>query len=235
MPRGKISSSPGKGALVATWHYEYKGIPQDEVAEDPEEDRKPSPKKVKGIKVEVELRLHKKFADSADPPLAVREVWFTLTCKNPKISFEGSDIEALRVAMWDRLDKQFEVKWEDYYLVQIRPENAYTGIGTGFVFFYSTVYKGTAWDGTLLLREWDRYQSKEIIKPWPGEFTDKNEKVIACIPATKENREALEEFRKRIDLLREKLADYLRPDIIEQTLLQMSRLRLLPMDSDSEE
>jgi hypothetical protein len=223
-----------KGKLVDTWYFEYNGIPGEDPDRDPEDDEggeepklKPAPK-VEGIKVPIELRLHKKFADSAKPPQATKEVWFTVSCKNPVLSFTGSDIEALRCAMWAKLSKHFEVKWEDYFLVRIDHSRVYEGIGTGLTFSYDTIWKGTAWDGSLLLKQYRRFGSgNPEIRPWPGEFRDERGSVVACIPGTKENRAALEEFRKKIDLLRERLADYLRPDRIIETLLTLASIKLL--------
>jgi hypothetical protein len=181
---------------------------------------------VSGIKVPVEVRLQKKFQDSEKPPLEIREVWFSVECKDPEFYLEGQDIEVLRAAMWELIDKKFAVKWEHYFLVEITRESCYEGIGSGLMFSYKHIRKGTAWDGTLLLRDWHRYS--ERIEPWPGEFVNKHGKVMACIPDTKENQESLDEFAKRIDALREKLSEFLKPDTIMQTLLGMSGLSLLP-------
>ena len=65
-------------------------------------------------------------------------------------------------------------------------------------------------------------------EPWPGAFTDKGGRVIACIQATEQNREALKEFCARTDLLREKLAEFLRPEVIEENLLRLASCPLLP-------
>jgi hypothetical protein len=46
------------------------------------------------------------------------------------------------------------------------------------------------------------------------------------------NREALEEFGKRIDALRERLADYLKPQHIMKTLTGLNGLALLPQASE---
>jgi hypothetical protein len=129
--------------------------------------------------------------------------------------------------MWDLLSDKYRTKWETYYLVEIKPEHVYEGIGTGFTFGWDEVEKGVAWDGSLLLRQHRNYGGT-VISPWPGEFRDKNGKVMACIPGTPENLRALREFRDRIDALREKLADFLRPDVIQQTLSNLSGNNLLP-------
>ncbi len=219
MPKPKSYSN---GKLLDTWYYEYQGIPGDHVED---EDERPEPT-VKAIKVPVKLYLFKKFKGET-PPLSVDEVWFEVVCDNPDFSIKGSDIEALRAAMWEHLNEHYKVKWERYYLVEIDHRAPYSGIGTGLVFGYETVYKGTAFDGTLLLKQY-QYSRGEVISPWPGEFRDERGRVLACIPATDTNEKALEEFGKRIDLLREKLIDLVRPDQIEHTLLTLSTNKLLP-------
>lgn len=220
MARGKIGQSNGK--LVDTWYYEYQGIPQ--VALEEEEQAKPA--MVTGIKVVVCLYIHKKFKASNKPPLEAKEVFFTVECKEPKFSLTGTDIEVLRAAMWEHLDEHFSVKWELNFLVRIDDRKPYEGSGTGLVFSYSTVWKGTAWDGSLLLKEY-KYRDT-IISPWPGEFTDQNGNVIACIPYNDENKEALEAFSKKIEQLREFLASFLRPEQIMKTLANLGGIPFLP-------
>ncbi|WP_432263101.1 hypothetical protein [Cupriavidus sp. TMH.W2] len=225
MPRGKIRERTA-GKLVDTWHYEYEGIRSDDsVCEDEQGSATDSAKRVEGIKVPVELRLHKKFVESVAPPLATKEVWFTVQCKEPAFCLTGSDIEALRAAMWEKLNARFAVRWEQFYLVEIRRDSHWEGRGSGLKFVYNRVERGTAWDGTLLMRKFEHRGWK--ITPWPGEFKDEGGKVMACIPATKENETALDEFGKRIDSLRERLADFLRPHAIMETLSNLSQIPLL--------
>ena len=73
-----------------------------------------------------------------------------------------------------------------------------------------------------------------MTKPWPGEFTDKNGKVVACIVASTENTKALEEFAERVNALRKKLADLLKPDNITLTLMNLSSNSLLPAPAAKE-
>ena len=226
------TKSHSNGKLIDTWYYEYEGIPSDPEMDDDENAKRPEPK-VKDIKVPVKLYLYKKFK-SDTPPLSVSEVWFGVECATPEIDLQGSDIEALRAAMWEHLDKHYEVRWETYYLVEIRQNGPYSGMGTGLTFGYDTVSKGTAFDGTLLLKQY-QYSRGFVISPWPGEFRDRQGTVIACIPSNDLTRSALEAFSKRIDLLREKLVDLVRPEEIEQTLLNLSYMNLLPAPSDEGE
>jgi hypothetical protein len=220
-----------KGKLVDTWIYEYKGI-ADPV--DPDAEEQP-PQHVEAKKVSIELRLIKNYADSEKPPLATKDVTFQVTCKEADIDLWGSDIEALRCAVWGLLDKRFEVKWETYYLVEVQPSNPYEGIGTGLTFGYDTVEKGTAWDGTLLLKRYVRYGSRTEILPWPERFRTKAGKTIATIPATDKNRAAMKEFRDRIDELRDKLAAFLKPENIERTIEQLSHAQFLRLGNGEED
>lgn len=225
MARGDIPDN-AKGKLVDTWHYQYRGI-QEPASADEDEAAPARPPVVKEKKVAVELRLMKQFADAEAPPQPVKKVWFRLVCSEADISLEGSDVESLRTAMWEKLDVKYEIRWFDYYLVELHPDRVYDGIGTAMTFRWTRVEKGIAWDGTELLRE-DRHKSWERVRPWPGEFRNKQGRVIACIPATKLNEKALLEFRARLDLMREKVAQFLEPATIMKTLANMSQNNLLP-------
>jgi len=225
MARQKSSNEGSGGKLIDTWIYEYKGI-QEKVPAGADEDAKPR-QTVEDKKVEIELRIIKQFADSDTPPLATKEVYFRVVCKEADIILEGPDIEALRCAMWEKLDKKFEVQWFNYFLVEIRPERPYEGIGTGFVFSWKNIEKGIAWDGTELLRE-RVYGGKSRISPWPKLFRDRSGTVLACIPDNKQNSAALREFRDRIDLLFLKLREFVKPEAIMQTLAGISTSNLLP-------
>lgn len=223
MAKPKSSNEGSDGKLIDTWHYEYQGLSQQEDGDDQDNDlhRFVEPKKVA-----IDLRLIKHF-EGDTPPLAVKTVEFLLICKELNIRLRGTGIEQLRAAMWDRLDERFKTKWERYYLVEISASAYYEGIGTGLAFGYRHVDRGVAWDGTLLLREYRSHRG-DVIEPWPGEFKDKQGRVIACIPATTMNREGLDEFRQRIDALRDKLASFLRPEEIMKTLANLSNNSLLP-------
>jgi hypothetical protein len=220
MPRGKKRESSGK--VVDTWYYEYTGIIEGADAE-----TAPSQ-----IKVPVYLVIFKKFDESSEPPMGVNEVWFEVQC--PKFGFQihGTDIEVLRTAMWNKLDKQFEIKWEQYYLVQITRQSPYFGLGTGLAFTYQSVAKGTAWDGSFLLRK-QEYGHRHVER-WPGAFADRHGNVVACIPDTEENTEALRRFSEKIDELRNLLADYLRPEKIMETLLNLAGVFQLPPPVDAQ-
>lgn len=224
-----------RGKLIDTWHYQYEGVEVQDAggradgastAEADEAIERDLRARASQIKVPIKLFIHKKYADSDRPPQAVKEVWFSVTCEKPVVRIEGPDIEALRAAMWEKLDEHFKVKWERYYKVQISPGWG-TGAGAGLQFEYTDVDKGTAWDGTLLLREHE-FTNGRVIRPWPGEFRDGQGRILACIPNTKENTRALAEFADRIRELRRVLSGFLRPEVILQTLSDLSAIALLP-------
>lgn len=221
---------------IDTWYYDVKDltvpIDEDGEAEDPDElentGASPAGSKVITKKVEVSLYLVKDTAASDTPPYPLKEASFRVVCKEPNFDFHGTDIESLRAAAWASLDKKYEVQWNAYYLVTVDHAHGYSGVSTGLTFSYNTVYKGITWDGKLLLKDYDSFHRHAVIKPWPGAFTDKGGKAIACIPHSETNEAALEEFAKRVNKLRELMKDYLRPDRIADTLANLSGLALLP-------
>ena len=177
--------------------------------------------------------MEKKTVDEGQPPYALQEVSFEVTSVEPKFKFVGTDIECLRRAAWGALDERFKIKWESYFLVEVVPARIYSGFGTGLEFTYDWVYKGTTWDNKELLKQ-HTFRGEDKITPWPGRFTNKNGKTVACIPATDENQEALREFGKRIDKLRDLIRDTLKPEVIMQTLQNLAGLALLPQSTEPE-
>lgn len=226
--------------VIDTWIYKVKDVEfetRDYVESDeegPGPDERPQSeryemqkKRVKNKLITMQLILHKKNTHSEEPPHPTEEVHFEVKCKEIDVTMEGTDIEALRAAAWDFLDKKFQIKWEYYYLVKVEHNRPWRADGTGMVFSYDGVYKGTTWDGKLLLKQYEG--SKFKIKVWPGEFTDNGGNIIACIPANDLNKAALEEFCRRMDEMRKVMADYLRPARILQTLADLSgQLPFLP-------
>lgn len=221
--------------VIDSWVYEVKDVTierkeYDKDAEAEDGDGEPNvkivPERVVNRKVTVEIRMEKILEISDAPPHPLEKVKLIATCKELDLKMEGTDIEGLRAAMWANLDKRFAIKWDRYFLVQVSPERIYSGVGTGMSVSYDTVYKGTTHDGKQLMRIW-RYRDEKI-EPWPGRFKSDKGKVLACIEATESNEDALDEFCKRLDTLREKLADFLKPENIVMTLANMNALRLLP-------
>jgi hypothetical protein len=246
-----------KGKLVDTWYYDVEdlivvdGRPRDpndalkaqaradregRAVEEDEEDETPDPARQRVItkKVEIQVRMEKDTIDTGGPPYALKEVIFTVSCDDPKFEYEGTDIALLKDAAWEFLTNNFKIKWENYYLVSVNHANDYGGYSTGLTFGYKDVEKGTTWNGKELLREWT-FGGKREIKPWPGRFTDKGGRAVACIPQSKENTAALKEFAKRVDKLRELIRDTIKPEVIMQTLQNLSGMSLLPAPDPDDE
>lgn len=230
---GDTRFTPGK--LIDTWIYEVKDVTQEKIEYVPDKDRdgddaedkyKTVKERVVNRKVTIEIRMEKTVVNSDAPPHPLDKVKLVATVKELDIKIQGTDLEAIRAAIWANLDERFAIKWERYFLVEVGRERIYSGIGTGLNVSYTDVYKGTTHDGKVLMRIW-RYRDEKI-EPWPGSFKNDRGRVIACIPATDTNEAALKEFCARIDLLREKLADFLKPENIELTLANLNALRLLP-------
>lgn len=224
----------GREKLIDTWFYDVKDLEDIEVRRntrldvDEDEDEPAQIRKVITKKVEIKLFLDKDTVDEGHAPYALKKVEFVVRCSEPRFKYSGTDIEALRAMAWSHLGEHFKIKWESYYLVKVRPERVYDGMGTGLSFSYDWVYKGTTWDGKELLKQHQPYQREDKISPWPGRFTDQRGETLACIPATDANGDALREFGKRIDTLRDLIRDTLRPETIMQTLQNLAGLALLP-------
>jgi hypothetical protein len=232
-PIGQRRNVPGK--VIDRWIYKVKDVtldkleyvPEEERADDEQEEKYHEVKeRVQNKVVTVELYLEKTTKQSEEAPHPLDTIKFHLKCDELELTLEGTDVELLRAAMWSKLDARYEIKWDKYFLVEVDSTHPYTGWGTGMVFSYNDVFKGTTWDGKTLLRI--RRYHEEKIEPWPGVFTRKGGKVIACIEATEANEAALEEFKSRVDLLREKLQSFLEPDKILTTLANLRGFNLLP-------
>ncbi len=225
---GDTRSCPGK--VIDTWIYEVKDVSIEKREHDRENDDEDIVRRERIVnkKVTVEIKMEKVTRTSAEPPHPLERVAIHAHCPELGISIEGTDFVALKAAMWSHLDKHFAIKWERFYLVKIEKASIYgEGMGTGFTFTWDDVYKGTTHNGKVLMRRWG-YSGREKIEPWPGTFKDEKGRIIACIEATEANREGLEEFRSRIDTLRDKLAQFLRPENILLTLQHLGNFQLLP-------
>src|SRR5687767_10040298 len=142
---GRKSNNGRDGALVDTWTWKYRGIEselgahlrgEEEEPDGPEgelersEDKRPQLVKEQIVKIEV--RLLKELSDE-ELPRTVRSVEFAVVCRELDIRLVGCDIEALRVALWAKLERKYEITWEPWYLVQIASAQSFVGeCETGF-------------------------------------------------------------------------------------------------------
>lgn len=221
-----------RGKLVDTWTYAYRGVAEEFGAD--EEERQIL---VQDKKVEFKVYLVKDQKPAQEPPHITSGVRFRVECETPCLRLEGTDLEVLRQEAFARCDSHYATKWEKWYLVEIMPMAPYQGLGAGFTLQYRDVERGVAWNGKILLkdREWNARRYEEKITDWPGEFKDQGGHVLACIPATKANTQALVEFTRRIHLLREALQKMITPEKIQTTLSQLGSLTLLPASPHEDE
>lgn len=232
---------------VDTWYFNLEDVLDKQIQRkkvnpkaDEDEDESPEMETVQRMeerKIAVDLFMEKETEEAKTPPHPLEKVKFIAKCYerqyNLNLEIDGTDIEAVRAAVWAEMDKRFEIKWHEYYKVYLEPARIYIGRGEGFDFYYDEVWKGITWEGRELLREWSRgndYHYK--ISPWPGRFTDRNGNVIACIPRNDMTEEALKEFAAKITKMREVLKHYLTPEAIMATLSNMSGLKLLEASTE---
>lgn len=235
------SNNGEDGFLVKKWQWKYQGVQADLSSHLCGEDEVPigsdgtmkstedkRPLLVKEQVLDIELRLLEELSDES-LPRTVKSAEFKLVCKALGLCLIGTDIEALRLAMWAQLEKAHEIKWEKWYLIQIASAQSFKGdFEVGFALSQNTIYRGVAKDGTILMREYERGRTfgPWRYKPWPGMYQDKGGHVIACIQGTKENDAALDEFRDRIRALQKKISDLVKPEVILSTLANLSGIGL---------
>lgn len=227
---------------VDEWWYSVDAVMQKQVPKerDPEAEEGEEPEletvhRMEEKKVKVEVFMAKKTEEDKTPPHTLQEVEFLVTCEEMKISLSGTDIECLRKAVWSQLDKKFEIPWFEYYKVDIVTSRIYGEDGTGFDFFWDSVWKGITYDGQALLREyqrWSRNGDTYKITAWPGAFKSRDGHVVACIPKNEMTEKALLDFKARLELLRDKLQELLTPEAIMQTLTNLGGVLLLPAAVD---
>lgn len=214
MSRSPISRSPGRGKKIDTFTYDLT-----------------SPVGTDKSSIDLAVYMTKSFSGD-EPPYEVTAVCFSVFCDTPAFEINGSDLHLLLTTARARLDKAHEIAWERWLKVQITPERSYEGSGTGFRLSYLEVWRGVDSFGNVLMREYDRHAANTIwkISRWPETFKDKNGRTLACVPATKENEAALDDFCERINTLRKHLADFVSPDRIHDTLnaITSGSLPLLP-------
>jgi len=223
-----------RGTLIDTWHYAHKAVGARSVDGDGEEEA--GEPLVEERKVEIKVRLFKATSPSERPPHVTSAVRLEAECREFGIRVEGTDVEAIRRAVFSRLDETLRIAWREHFLVRVERPHIYDGTGSGAAVSWSTVWKGVAWDGSELMRELGRYEGKTWkVSPWPGAFTQRDGRVMACIPATEANERALREFAAKLDRFRELLGDFLAPDRIDRTLANLSGVPFLPARPDGDD
>lgn len=129
-----------KGILVDTWEWRTPAVDTDLSAHIRGEDEEPfgpdgemrrsedhRKKLVKDKVLKIEVRLLKQHFNTGDAEGQLRSVEFSVACDEIDLKLVGSDIEALRTAAWAKLEAQFHITWEKFFLVQIASAQSYKG------------------------------------------------------------------------------------------------------------
>jgi hypothetical protein len=239
--KGEKKHGPGNGKLIDKWPFVFDALTDDPnwtPKEDDDEDVKPRQLAREG-RVTIEVYMTKNFRECLEPPHPPEDVKFLLRCESKECGIEtirmvGTDLEVLRKAMFARLSNKFEIRFENYYLVQVNDVRQYGGaLGAGVEFNYKDVEKGICWDGSLVMRKWEGMGERWKISPWPGEFKDSGGNVLALIPRTEEHTASLEEFARRVQEMRKAMSDLLRPHNIAETLAALKSMPGIPMLQDT--
>lgn len=218
MAKARITQSPGQGSKIDSFHFDIQQVVGEEQGDDGD-----AKQKLLNRKVTFDLFMVKKFDQSVDlpPPAAVTDVSFRFFCAETKDEVFGSDVSVMLKEMRSKLDKRFRITWKPWFLVRIDPARIYDGSGSGLTISWEDIERGEAYDGSVLMRRWDRHAQLHSnhwkVSTWPENFIEKN-KMLAAIEATPENRTALELARDQIDQLRRVLVERVGPKFIEQTL-----------------
>jgi hypothetical protein len=208
------SGSAGQGKKIDTIYFDVDSFNNAELTDTEAPVRK----------VVIDIFMEKKFSGEV-PPLATTSIIFTARCADPPMKREGTDLEVIIAAIRSDLDKHFAIEWENWFIVTVEKVIGYEVAGSGGLRLeWKDVQRGVTVDGEILMRRYNRrpqWNYRWEILRWPDEIKEGN-RVVACIPATDENRKALEKFRDNIDELRKRLASFVAPDKIKTTLMAIS-------------
>lgn len=220
MARGDVTKSPGRGKKIATFPFDVEQEADGRVVTK---------------KVDISVYLQAKYGSSDGPDKPVTACQFYLV--SDEFQEWGTDLNACLQAMRSRLDRKYQIKWEKWLLVQVKPARLHDASGAGTELSWKEVERGETLDGSTLLREYNVYgdfNNRWKVSPWPEVYKDKNGKTVACVPATEANEKALEAFAQKLRELTKTLAEFVAPDRIDETLAQIASggLRLLGGPSD---
>lgn len=219
--KAKISQNAGRGKKFDSVFYDVEQVVSDDGGG---KDRKVF------RKVQIDLYLQKKFDTNPDapPPAATVDMAFLAFCEETKDQAFGTDVSAVLKMVRSKLDERHRIAWERYFLVKVDPSSIYDGTGEGLTLSWHDVERGVAFDGSVLLKRYNRYgtwSNKWVVEPWP-KVVKENGKIVATINGTAENEEALRVFAKKIAEMRKALAAMVAPDAIEATLDQIAGSQL---------
>lgn len=217
----KANRTPGDGKKIDTVYYDVRQVVPNP---DKDEDRKIY------RKVAIDIYMLKKFDTSpeAPAPAATTAIGFKVRCEEANIEMAGSDIDACLKYVRSKLDEIHSIKWEPWLLVRVTPERPVRGIGAGLSLSWDDVERGVTFDGSVLMKRFNSYAEwgkRWQVEPWPRTLKEAG-KIVAVIPATEANKDALNIFMNKINDLRVALAALVAPDKIEETLSQIANSQL---------
>jgi hypothetical protein len=188
-----------------------------------------------GKAFEVPVRMHK-TAERYDGPGSsrhagtqqTREVIFGVELDDPKICLWSTDIEALRSAVMSKLADHYEIAWEEWWIVEVGEGYLSTVDGGESVeLSRHECLIGDTPEGEKVHRIPRFGGGDEIRKGWPEISTKRTRRdrgSTALVKATDVNTNALEDFAKRLKLLRDRLKEFLSPQQIAVSLQKVGAL-----------
>ena len=167
----------------------------------------------------------------AGPQQTSRAV-FGVQLDKPKLNFWSTDIEALRLAVLDKLADHYKIEWTEYLIVEVSEGyTSYDDDGTSVELSWRAVYVGKTPDGEVVHQMSRSFgpAGADFQKGWPDVRVSKmrgsrRKNSVALVKSTEANIKALEEFRDRLNTLRKKLMDFLSPKKIAASLDEISGL-----------
>ncbi len=210
---GKPSHSPGRGKKFDQLFYDVESVIGDD-----ETGRKSTIKKVV-----VDLYLQKRLSQKpSEGPAETVAAGIYAHCEETGDSEFGTDINAVVAGIRSKLDASFRIAWEKWLVVTVNPVRAYgKDGGGGLELTWKEVEKGQTVTGEWLMRSYNlraEWFNRHQIEPWPEQVRGEDGRIVATIPASPENEQALERFVQQINELRKRLAALVAPGEIEQTL-----------------
>ena len=191
------------------------------------------------VSVPVKLRATGRYGDTSD---------FFVRDETLSLSDHDSDINLLKSRVQKHLSEHLRVEWERFFYIEFRgdlprqpPEpdedvsedddSDQDGLSVGIEsrFQVTEIEIGEKPDGSKCWRKWNKYGSSRSSDGLPetGRDTDRWESrpAMRCyVPATKENRAAIEKLRDAFLLLHGRLSEFLSPEMVVGNLGKASKL-----------
>lgn len=175
--------------------------------------------------VNLEVRLKNTNIQSRNKPAEVFSTSFVVTCKELNISAHGTDIEAIRAAVWNKLDGRFESKIENLIMIRTNKEAFHKDIKKtrcfSLDFKVTKVRRLTMKDGSRFMIDDVYYRTSQYLQTW-NDFIKRYNEDTVFLSDTSENNIAIESFMNQLSALHGKLSEFLTPCDAENNLLLAS-------------